>query len=60
MDEDATEIVAPVIVAIQTALSQAKEFPGCDPRFLAIARTEFEKALLMLGTALSGGGVFDA
>lgn len=60
MNEEATKIVAPVIVAIQTALDQAKAHPGCAARTLAIARTEFEKALLLFGTALNGGGIFHA
>lgn len=60
MDEEATKIVAPMFAAIQTALDQAKCHPGCDPRMLAIARTEFEKAVLLLGTALDGGGIFNA
>jgi hypothetical protein len=59
MNEDAIAIAAPMCAAIQTALDNAKAHPGCDAQWLAIARTDFEKALLAFGTALDGGGILN-
>lgn len=60
MNEDAALIVAPVIAALDKAIADAKASPGTDPRLLAVARTDFEKAIMVFGFALSGGGMLDA
>ncbi|PAL25487.1 hypothetical protein [Sphingopyxis sp. GW247-27LB] len=60
MNEDAALILAPVIAALEKALADAKARPGTDPRMLAIARTDLDKAIIVFGFALSGGGVLDA
>lgn len=59
-EEAAIAILAPALVAIQNALDAAKSYPGCDPRLLAVARTEFEKGLLIFASALDGGSMLDA
>ena len=60
MNDESALVLAPLIGALEKAIAEAKANPATDPRMLAIARTDFEKAVIVFGFALSGGGVLDA
>lgn len=58
--DEALRATNKAIVAIGELLETVKAVPGADGRALAVARTQFETALLWVATAVDGGGVLDA